>query len=221
VKLISNSTVTGFLVLLSLVFVWGCNKSSPPNEDEVVHRVSVRFCAKLMTDPTASERVRSLAKDVLIKRENGIIDPEPVLIRAGLHRFKRTGPGLIIAASDENGDLAGIVVKEWHRRSGEKPVVIEEQYPIFGNGVEKAVFYRAFPVVIRKGDERKSEKDWKVFLDEGRWDAEQIPALWLSLPEPGNVDIEISVYDRSAHKSPPVSIENWMTSDHNDVVGIE
>lgn len=207
--------IVRILLVSMFVFLSGCDKSSPPDEDEVAHRVSVRVCAKIMTNPTAPEYAKSYAKEVVLKRENGIVDPEPILIRVGLDLLKKEGPGLIIAASDEDGDLLGIVVREWRGKSGDNPLLIEEKYPIFGNRVDKAAYYRFFPVVIRKVDERKNEEEWKAYLAKGPWDAEHIPDLYISVPDPGKVDIEISVYDRQGHKSSPVEIENWMVSNEH------
>ncbi len=211
----NDSTMLCSLLASVFIFFSGCNKSAPPDEDEIAHRVTVRFCAKMMADPTASERVKSLAKNALLNRENGTVDPEPILIRVGLDRLKRVGPGLIVGASDEDGDLVGVVVRESYGKSSDKPLVIEEEYPIFGNRVEKAAYYRFFPVVIRKANERKNEQDWKAYLANGPWDAEHIPNLWISVPDPGKVDVEIWIHDREGHKSAPVNLENWMASDQN------
>ncbi len=224
-KLVNDRMISIFLLVFAIIFVCGCDKSSPVGENELIRSRSIRFCANVMTHPTASDQSKFLAKDVLLKRDNGTIDPEPILVRAQLDQFKKeTGPVLIVGVSDEDGDLVGIGVRELHTRPDNEPYVIEEEYPVFEHRSEKTTTNRLFPIMIRNGAERKNEEAWREYLDKGPqnedpWKAEDIPALWISLPDAGKVEVEIWIYDRAGHKSAPVSVENWIPSTQNDGVG--
>lgn len=207
-----NTVLTLSLILVP-IYVFGCEKSSPPVEDEFIRRRSVRFCRKVIADPKSSKHAKSLAEEILRKRDNDIIDPEPVLVDAGLTQPEgRHVTILVVGISDEDGDLAGIGIRELHAKPDGYSLSIEEEYPVFGYASTKAASYYIFKATIRKGNERKNEKDWKEYLDAGLWDRDHMPYLWISVPEPGKIDIEIWVYDHAGHKSELVTLDNWIPS---------
>jgi hypothetical protein len=114
---------------------------------------------------------------------------------------------LSLAISDENGDVAGIVIREKHVKSNGEIEVIEEKYPVFGYGLT-ITSTQSLPFEIRSGNERKNEKQWQNYLEIGIWDREMRPDLWISIPESGKKEIEVWLYDHGGHKSNTVLLEN-------------
>jgi len=209
----SKSLVTRqvvFLLVLLSFQAGGCKKSSPLEPEELNHRISVRFCARLMAHPDASERIKRLAKEVLLNRENSTIEREPVLIStsllisAGEHKNFLT-----IGVSDEDGDLVGVSIREQRPRSGMDPLVVEEEYPLFMGVPSKAANSYVFPVRIRQGNERKDESSWQTYIERGGWSSEYLedmPPVWVSVPESGKIDLEVLLYDAAGHKTERLSV---------------
>jgi hypothetical protein len=189
------------LVLLSFQAA-GCKKSSPLEPEELDHRISVRFCVWLMADPNASERQKRVAKEVLLNRENSTIEEEPVLISA--HLVVSAGKHkdfLGLGVSDEDGDLVGVSIREQRPRSDMAPLVVEEEYPLFVGMPSKAANTYAFPVRIRQGNERKDESSWQTYIEHGGGSLEDMPPVWISVPESGGIDVEVCLYDAAGHKT--------------------
>jgi hypothetical protein len=55
-------------------------------------------------------------------------------------------------------------------------------------------------------------KQWKVYLDVESM--KPIPNIYVSIPEPNNVDVWIWVYDRTGHKSEPVRLLNFLKEEY-------
>ena len=209
----SKSLVTRQVVFLLVLFSFqaaGCKRSSPLEPEELIHRRSVRFCARLMTDPNASERKKRVAKEVLLNRENSTIEREPVLIStsllisAGKHKNF-----LAFGVSDEDGDLVGVSIREQRPRSDMGPLVVEEEYPLFMGLPSKAANSYVFPVRIRQGNERKNESSWRSYVQSGGSGGkslEHMPPVWVSVPESGKIDIEVWLYDAAGHKTERLSL---------------
>lgn len=191
-----------FLFVLLLFQLAGCKKSSPLDPEELDHRRSVRFCVQLMTDPNASERKKRLAKEVLLNRENSTVEREPVLIFTGLlisaGKHKNF---LAFGLSDEDGDLLGVSIREKRPRSDMSPLVVEEEYPLFMGVPSKAANTYVFPVRIRQGNERKDENSWQTYIERGGGSLEDMPPVWISVPESGKIDVELRLYDAAGHKT--------------------
>lgn len=201
----SKSLVTRqvvFLFVLLLFQVAGCKKSSFLEPEELDHRRSVRFCARLLADPNASERTKRIVKDILLNRVNSTVEREPVLIfTCQVISAGKSRNFLTFGVSDEDGDLVGVSIREQRPRSDMGPLVIEEEYPLFMGVPSKAANTYAFPVRIRQGNERKDESSWQTYIERGGGSLEDMPPVWISVPESGKIDLEIRLYDAAGHKT--------------------
>jgi hypothetical protein len=204
--------------ILAALAVSACDKSSPADNEEWIKEASISFCKKFLQDARLSERARSITEQVLRNRQNGRLDSEPVLIAALLVKVKKSGAiYLVLAVSDEDGDLGGIEVEERHLEGGHEPVIIREEYPIFGYGSVRVASFQSIPVTIRKKGQGKNKEFWKRYQESGVTDGELMPTVWVSIPQPAKVDVQIWIYDHSGGKSGPVTLENRLVySDANN-----
>lgn len=206
-----------FFCGLALFFICGCGESSPDSDEEWMREASIRFCNELLRNPKLSERARSLAEQVLRKRENNRLDSEPVLIDALLMQAEKSGTVyLAVALSDEDDGVAGIGIEERHLDSGEDPVIIKERYPILGGELLRIACFIPMPVTIRKKGQRKNEEDWKKYVDAGDVEGNLMPEVLVSIPQVGKVNAKIWIYDHSGHESEPLSLENYLVSARAD-----
>jgi hypothetical protein len=197
-----------FFCVLIIVFLFYHYKSPPTDRENYIRFASVGMCERLLSNPKIPKYVRSNAELALRKWENSRIDPEPMLLFAALSKHKTKGDiRLILAISDENGDVAGIEIREKHVKSNGEIEVIEEEYPIFGYG-QTITSTQFQPVKVRIENELKNEQQWKNYLEIGVWDREFEPDVWISIPESGKREVEVWVYDHGGHKSNTVLLEN-------------
>ena len=204
-------SLTIFLLAL-IIFVSSCSKG--PTEEEYLRERGIDNCERILQIPTISEKYKSRAKVALQKWKNDKLDPEPILIRPGLVQPQDSNDiYLAIEASDEDNDIVGILVREKHVKSNEQVIFIEEEYPFFENQQVIPAGVHIIPVMIRKNNERKSEKHWKIFTDIGISHKDLLPFVWISIPVPGKIEVEVSVYDQKGHKSAPVFLENYLDQD--------
>ena len=194
-----------FLFVLLLFQLAGCKKSSPLDPEELDHRRSIRYCVQLMTHPNSPERTKRIAKDILLNRENSTVEREPVLISSCLViSAGKSRNFLTIGVSDEDGDLIGVLIREQRPRSDMSPLVVEEEYSLFVGVPCKAANTYAFPMRIRQGNERKDESSWQTYIERGGaggWSLDDMPPVWISVPESGKIDVEIQLYDEAGHKT--------------------
>jgi hypothetical protein len=87
---------------------------------------------------------------------------------------------------------------------------VEETYPVFG--YRSVAAFQIVPVKTRTTTQRKSEAAWQRYLDQGIWDRRRMPALWISVPSQGKVQVKIWIYDHAGHKSDLVTLEEYRPS---------
>jgi len=212
---ISWSKIYCLLILIILALTTNCDKSANRKEKKEIREASITFCKRFLGDPNLPERVRFFTRLAIQKRENNSLDSEPILIRALLARPERMETvTLALAISDEDGDVAGIGVRERRIGASGDSIIIEEEYPVFGYQSLRIATFQIIPVAIRKDDERKNEQLWEKYLETGVWKRDVIPPIWVSLPVPGKTDVEVWVYDHAGHKSEAIPLENKMTDMH-------
>ncbi|MHC4867957.1 MAG: hypothetical protein ACYTEX_28125 [Planctomycetota bacterium] len=202
-------------VIPVLLIICGC-KDSPNelDEDQFVLEASIKSCEELLANPKLPERARAKTKKVLEQRRNNVLDPAPVLVQALLTQPKTKGPAYLAPwISDEDGDLVGIGVREYHKGASEDSTVIEEEYPVFAFDVAKIASYYVVPVSIRTDEERKNGQAWEWYLEDRVQAGRLMPDVWVSIPEPGKIDVEVWVYDRAGHKTEPVPVTNRLSVD--------
>jgi len=160
------------------------------------------------------------AQTALSNWQNGILDPEPILVSALLeHPVGREQVFLRLMTFDEDGDIAGFGINEQLICADGSKRELMEQYPVF---IHRGGFFVGadiilVPVQIRDAGQQKPEQQWQEYLGgEGiamdkiksadYW-RDTLPEIWVSIPDPNIVEVDVHIYDRSDHKSQPVRLE--------------
>jgi hypothetical protein len=113
------------------------------------------------------------ARLAISKWQNGVLDPEPILIDAILGTCRFLGgverACLILTTFDEDQDLAGFTTEEEQVDPNGVRRTLVEKYPVFAhysNGTtDQGVNGRwVIPVRVREGKERKPEQHWREYL---------------------------------------------------------
>ena len=178
--------------------------------DELDQMTSVDFCQSIIADGNMASDVRLRAKRVLAQRQNKTTDPEPILVLASLSHLESGLLIMVLGFSDEDGDVAGVTVREENETGEGKGNVLIESYPVWGETKVKAATYYFTPINIRESNERKDEDAWREYLERGDWTPKRQPPLWISLPQEGRVRVQVRVYDHVGNTSNFVEVENML-----------
>ena len=156
------------------------------------------------------------------KWQNHTLDPEPILITAGINKpigYEDMYIGMF--TFDEDMDVLGLGIIEDYSDVNGLETTLTEEYPVFVYRMKPEVLdLRLFPVQIRDAGQRKNEKRWNEYIKgEGidvndvrrlkHW-RETLPPVWVSNPEPNKVNVFVYIYDQEGHKSVPIKL---LTSD--------
>jgi len=169
-------------------------------EKKDVRRAMVEgMCKAILRHPALSENTKAIAQKVIGTWNNGVMDRDPVLIYAGYAPVLDANYYLLLLCmSDEEFDIAGFRVTEFHK-SDSKVVTVQENYPIFPEN--KIGHHQLIHFSERRAvSERKDEKDWDhyVALDPAEkslvYGRSEHPVVWISLPNPPSVETEISIF---------------------------
>ena len=203
------------IALLGVLLCTSCRKSAPITPDELDQMISENFCKSIIEDSNMVRDIRLRAKKVLIQRQNETMDAEPVLVLAALSRLNSGLLIIVLGFSDEDGDVAGITIREESEVSNSENNLLVESYPAWGHTEVKAATYYFTPIHIRENDERKDEDAWKAYLEGGDWTPKKQPPLWISLPREGKVSVQVCVYDHVGNVSNYVEVENFIEPNEN------
>ena len=198
-----------FLYIL-LLSTSSCDRSSDEDSFESLPKeIIIDICKTIIQSPRTTNRAKSLAGKALDGWNNRILDPCPILIYAGYY-----GDGyddymrLTLIMSDEDADIAGISVREVHRLSDGKEQIIQEEYPLF---VRNSIgHHQLVKFTKREHGERKDYDGWNTYVQNATWGEDPTPTVWITLPRPGRIDVEIQIYDKAGHKSESVPLEKGL-----------
>lgn len=178
------------------------------------------------------ERLRSLSENALNQkpfdlaislRQNDIVDPEPVFLFAGISADTKSGEGrfgwaLGVGFYDEDEDVVGCIIREERAGPDGLRETLVEKYPVFMYYPTKGPVEVRFPVPIqvRTSDERKDDQQWQKYTetqppeemyarDRQYW-RDTLPPMYMSIPEPNQINIYVSLYDRAGHESNPIEL---------------
>lgn len=170
-------------------------------------------CKNLLADPKISEHTKDLLSLVLKNLENNISNPDPILFRALLAETKNKDKTcLCLGISEGSRKVVGIGIREKRILSNGENQIIEEEYPAAEFEDFRIVNEQLIPVVIRKNNNRKNEKEWENYLKFGPLPRELFPKLLVSIPKPGQTEVEIWIYDSAGNKSNVCPLENISVS---------
>jgi hypothetical protein len=199
--------------MLLFYTVSACRKTSPEEEREDPVVYAVRKMVKTPVWPNDARRRADLA---ISKWQNGLVDPEPIVVNACLTRFEGYDEiDFAIMIFDEDRDVVGVGISERPVEASARNDRIEETYPVYFHTpfVDVADLHMV-PFRVRTADKRKDEQLWQKYLESnyeellqkhGSWEA-TVPPVWLSIPEPNKVDVWVYVYDKAGNKSEPVKL---------------
>lgn len=211
--------------ILSYLLVLTCCLTGCKDKDIDINALrrdsSIKYCKSLLDNPKISVRTKDLASLALKNWEKKVSNPNPILIRALLGTTRdESKTYLCLGISDGIGNVIGIGIRERHIQSNGEVAIIEETYPAFEFGELRKTSDRLVPVVIRKNNERKSDIEWDDYLkskplSKNLSTKRPIPELRVSIPKPGNIEVEIWIYDRAGHKSETIPLECLFPIDPN------
>ncbi len=208
------SVVILLLIILSSFLVIRFRNDDSLNEQEMIE--------KLVTGSNLGDfsDVKNNTQYAISKYNKKSIDPEPVLVFAHIEEDSENPKAtLSLLSYDEDGDLSGILIKEKHIDSSGNEMIFEEEYPVFIFWKPpKGVFMFFIFNHIRKNGQIKSEEIWKRYIDGLNVEKSTIrsvvdwertlPEVFVSVPEPNKVEVEMYLYDRAGHKSKPVLLRH-------------
>jgi len=190
---------------------------------------------RIDSENTSPEK-RELARKVLQRWDDGVVEPEPILLEAWMTRGKLdeetgkmtydspfdgsgTAPAaLYLLVVDEDDDLLGIHVREKYTLPSGVESSFEETYPAWVGGRQKSFLGGTLiPVYPRSGNRVKDEAQWQAYVDQvGRKDGSSKtaqPRIWITEPDPNAVSVSVSVYDKKGHESDTVSVmPSWINA---------
>jgi hypothetical protein len=155
------------------------------------------------------------------ENENHKVNSVPIIIWAfllGPHGGKPNH--LDVFYYDEEKDALGIGIKEKILDSDGKENILIEEYPVLiFRGSPTMTPGISMPIQIRNSGQRKSDRDWNNYMKsegiEKKYLAEwqkSLPDVWISIPEPNKVEVEMYIYDQDGNKSNAtiVHCEEWI-----------
>jgi hypothetical protein len=137
------------------------------------------------------------------------------LIHTGYYKeLNENNVVLFLTMSDEEYDIAGLGVREFHEEPISNVTVVEETYPIFPG--PKIGHFQLVEFKERKNRSQvKDEEAWNDYLESRDeqgfiYRRREYPTLWISLPNPPILEVEIWIYDFGGRKSEPVPLEHGL-----------
>lgn len=210
----------------------GCDKKKAESDHES------DFLKYLISHSGDDVDLKQRAQLAMSKLEDGIMDPEPFLIHA-IMKTSRVEDGermfLTLIMYDEDEDYIGFVVEEECVDSNNIVTTrLVEKYPAFKySSYSNYLDFMSIPVLVRDENKRKPEEQWLKYMNTPRQQQKEeymkrskknwtwkdtIPPVWLSIPEPGKLNIYVRVYDRAGHISERVrmvySQKKWPSEDN-------
>lgn len=211
-----------FVVAMTVVVTMteGCQRHG--TEVQIMGSTVDARLSQIVKDKARRVVVRERAQAVLTSREKGIRDSRPIVIDAG---YAVTGSHLQfdLLVYDDARDLRGIRIREQSLDPNGAITVLEEDYPVF-------VFWRRrlldildeylLDAVPRDQEQRKDTLSWQQYAkrrqeEYATWIRKggmaprggDMPAIWMSIPDRGNVQVLVAAYDEAGNQSDYIQLE--------------
>lgn len=210
------------LVSLLILVMFGC-RGRKTHSDPIVHSLQ-----EIIHRSGDRVNVRERARLAISKWQDDVLEPDPILIDVALTKAKvRDGERmfLMLVTFDEDADLVGFVIQEEHVDSNGIKTKILEKYPVFTH-LDKCggvVRFSFVPVLVRDENQRKPADQWEKYLStplqqlkeeymrrlkKKYWSwRDTLPTVWVSVPDPNRVDVQLCAFDRAGHLSERVSLK--------------
>ena len=236
IRSITRSTWKLSLPFTAIIFITlgGCKKEKVDLQkmaDQTLHDALASLAKK--TDLPSD--IINRAKTALTKMENGSLDKEPILLMAVIYCGEPNNqPNVDITYFDENNDLRGLHIKERYIDPNRSITTLEEDYPVFVNTLyTPTTMSTNFPIHFRNKNQHKDEYLWleyvnrnldeliRLNIEERKNDVsrnrvknlkfEKTPPIYISIPDPNRVEVEISVYDREGNESDRIELRKGLS----------
>jgi len=160
--------------------------------------------------------VRPRAKLALSRWLDQAINPEPIMFWAGL---AQSAKAVALNFFDEDMDVIGFGIEEHYVDANNTRQVLVEEYPVFVHFQWSDVGpLKIVPMQVRDSGQRADKARWNSYVKgEGidpnmamsrEYWTENLPPVWVSVPEPNVLDVSVYVYDRAGHRSESVELLN-------------
>lgn len=179
-----------------------------PSEENIIGaygRLGVQSMKGYLDNLILTEDAEYRGKVAIEQWRNDEIDPVPVLIFAVIKKISDDRNLLTMYFSDEDADVLGFGLREVFRTDEGHEESIEEICPVFEHLSPPSVWSCFFEVEPRVGRQKNAESRNEYVRDPN---AEQRPYIVASVPEPGETDVWIWLYDRAGNQSEPVKVLN-------------
>jgi len=194
------------VIMILCLFCASCKNRDTLNEREVIEKLINQYGLNDDND------VKNNAKIAISEYENQKLDLEPVQIFARFSRPIGRNYHISLLFYHEASDLLGIGINEKYIDSRGIVNTLNEEYPVF-------IFIRPskgatpwmIPIKIRDSDQLKPEAEWEEYITGENIDmnriqfpeywSETLPNVWVSIPEPNKVEVEMYIYDKEGNKS--------------------
>jgi hypothetical protein len=207
----------------------GCNKNNPPEvpKDEILSKLN--WIENVFLKNNALPESNQLVNMAISKWQNGALDPEPFLLYNQLHEFRNDfkdsnfkSASLSFYIYDEEKDIVGLIIEEEHTDSQGTNTSFQENYPIFLHYVQKNVLRLIDIKVYMRNGNKKNEEKWQEYANKSIEQLKNefksgknmintpfidtLPKVWISIPEPNKVNVNLYVYDKNGNISQPLKL---------------
>lgn len=205
------------LVLVAVMLSCGCSKSENAPTGTIEHDPNKALECFLATWRGPDVETEQRTRLALSKWQNGVIDPEPILLSVSARKSSKThSVTLSLIAYDEDKDLLGIVVEE--ERSDANGAPLSEYYPVYAHFRQMdTADTRSIGIQLRGKGDRKDEARWEEYVRSeeieetslkrnARHYMDTMPPVYITVPEPNGVAAWIRLYDGAGNQSARVRI---------------
>ena len=214
------------LVSFLILPMSGCDDKKENDKKNISDPVSVSDLLSELVNRSEDINMKQRSQLAISKWQDGVVEPEPFLISATM---KTVGGeegdimSLTLIIYDEDADFVGFEVEEEHVDSnGVITARLVERYPVFTYlpyASNEVILFQFIPVLIRDKDQRKPEEQWLKYINtplqqqkedykkrtNKNWTwLKTLPPVWLSIPNPSELNIYVRVFDKAGHLSEKV-----------------
>lgn len=223
-KITKNLSFAKILLFISFLMLttFGCDERKA-NSDRVLD-----FLRGIINKSGDRVNMRQRAQLAMSRWQDGIMDPKPFVIDA--HMMVGSDENgerafLILIIYDEDADYIGFEVEEEYiDPNGVITTQLVEKYPVFTYlSYSSEVELKSIPLLVRNKNQRKPEEQWLKYIStplqkqkeeykkrtKQNWTWKKtLPPVWVSIPDPNKVYVNVRVYDNAGHVSERVRLDH-------------
>ena len=232
IKIWRGELVTRNYVLYIIAIVIGVTITGCKEKDVTWEEIDIpyaRVTLERVVERNYSPDIQKLAKETLAELNNNVVNSYPTLVWAFLSSTY-SEPKLALLCYDEDRDILGFHLREKHEEPNGTIVTIDENYPVFVSALKPSTLNdcRAIKVQLRDEKQRKDEWAWLQYENQVLYPLldkyaikgnilepdttikipDESPPIYISVPDPNHVHVEISVYDKAGNESDWIELKS-------------